>query len=109
MTHFPEGVWQRICDLVPHDRRQSSPVAAAFREGVAEQARVGPNKILSMQLLGPCRVCRVRRLSCNYFFHTGTFQRDPCCGSCLVAYLSARMRSAAAERRLRQQQNQPAR
>ncbi len=103
MTHFPEDVWRRICALVPHDRRQSSPTAAVFREGVAEEGRSGPNKMPSVLMMGQCPLCDMWRLSCAWFFHTGTRQHDPCCVLCSLRFHAAirSARAAAIERHVR--------
>ena len=96
MTCFPDEVWARICELAPHDHRQFSPTAVAFREGLTKEGRKGPNKMLGLLLCGQCDLCHQYRAMSWYYFHSGSFRRDGCCMRCasFMAVLAVRLQQA---------------
>ena len=96
MTRFPDEVWARICELAPHDHRQFSPTAVAFREGLTKEGRKGPNKMLGLLLCGQCDLCHQYRAMSWYYFHSGSFRRDGCCMRCasFMAVLAVRLQQA---------------
>ena len=59
--HFPDEVWHRIQEYIPHDRNCSSPVAAIFKEATHRRA-YGYEAPCPIPLWRICDVCGDRVL-----------------------------------------------